>query len=168
MGLAPFADNGVDEAADLGQFRRFAARLARRLQDARDDRLAALYLGLHLGDLAHQFGIVAQSGHASPIAQDHRQAGERRTEFMCRPGGEQAHADDMLLLRRLLAKIGDARRILPQIFADPRDEQDQQSGDDGKAQPVAQRVQPGNIAEKPVAERPEAGDEATAARNKFR
>ena len=53
------------------------------------------------------------------------------------PDGEQADADDMLLLGRLLAQVGEMRVARAQVAVDPRDEQHQQHRDQREADPHA-------------------------------
>ena len=103
IGAAPVAGDGIDKVADIGDLRRFAARFARRHQDARQDRLAAFDGGFHLADFLDQRGVAGDFGHVAPVAQHHGQLGERRAQLMRGARCEQAHADDMFLLRRLLA-----------------------------------------------------------------
>ena len=122
----PVLDEIVEEGMERRHGSRFAARLARRKQDAGDDRLAPPDLGLHGVDLLRQFGIGRQDRHAPPISEDDRECRERRAEFMRGPGGEKPHPHDMILFGRLLPEIGEMRVALAQVPVDPRDEDRQQ------------------------------------------
>ncbi len=125
-GGAPLLDQVVEEGADGGLERRLAARLAGRQQDAAHDGLAALQLGLHLGDLGQQLGVGGEMRHAPPVAQDHRQRGQRRAQVVRGARGQQAHAHDVLFLGGALAQRGQPGVAGAQVAADAGDEDHQQ------------------------------------------
>ena len=104
----------------------FAALLAGGAQNAGNDRLAAIELGLHLGELRRELVVGAQRRHALPVVENHRQRRERRAELVRGAGGEQAHADDMLFFCRLLAQLGKSPVLIAHVAIDAGDEQHQQ------------------------------------------
>ena len=73
-----------------------------------------------------EIGIGQQRGHAFPVPQNDGQRGQGRAEFVRGARCEQTHAHDMILLRRMLAQIGQPCIARAQILRDPDDEQDKQ------------------------------------------
>ncbi|MND77310.1 hypothetical protein D3C80_689850 [compost metagenome] len=127
--LAPLRHDLGQEAAQGGDGRGHAPRLARRHQDAGDDSFAALHLGLHLGDVGCQVGVRRQRRHPFPVAEDHRQRGQGRAQLMGGAGRQQAHANDMVLFRRLLPRVGQIGVARPHVLSRARHEGHQQHRD---------------------------------------
>ncbi len=64
---------------------------------------------------------------------------------MRRARREQAHAHDMILLRRALATGGERGVAVAQVAADPRDEGDEQHRDQQEADEAALQIKPHRI-----------------------
>ncbi|MNE03066.1 hypothetical protein D3C80_955550 [compost metagenome] len=127
--LAPLRHDLGQEAAQGGDGRRLAARLARRHQDAGHDGLAALDLGLHFGDVGGQVGIGLEFWHPLPVAEDDRQRGQGRAQLMGGAGRQQPHAHDVVLFRRLLPGVRQIGVASTHVLGRARDKGDQQHGD---------------------------------------
>jgi hypothetical protein len=70
--------------------------------------------------------VAFELGHALPVAQDHGQRRQRRPQFVRGAGCQQAHAHDVLFLRRPLAQVRQLGRAAAHVLRDAGDEHHQQ------------------------------------------
>ncbi len=133
-GGAPLRHQLVDEGVHGGLLRGFAAGLAGGQQNTADDGFAAQHLGLHFADLLGQIRVGLEHRHAPPVAQDHRQGGQRRAQFVGGAGGQQAHAHDVLFLGGALAQGRQTRVPVAPVAGNAVDKDHQQHRVEHEAQ----------------------------------
>jgi hypothetical protein len=143
--------------------RRFAARLAGRQQDAADDRLAALQLGLHLGDFFEQVRVALNSACASS-----RPGSPTGSPAACPVRGpRRRRAGPCARCALPRRRAGAGRPAGPPWragFADAGDEHDQQRRVEHEAQQHALHVQAGDAARVVERQRQRLGEDRQPAR----
>src|SRR3546814_12331414 len=85
--------------------------------------------------------VRSDIGLLLPVADQYRQRRKRRAELVRGARSEQAHADDMILLRRALPRCGERRVAVAQIAVDPRHEGDAQHRDQHEADEAALKIE---------------------------